>query len=624
MRVTPVANFPVESTLEATRLVKPMSRFKQIDALAKTIAPSILSVYTRAVRSPELPLRPTPVDHSSASQEAPLQGQLAEKLLPDLIREIAHKNASGLLRLSRGKAIKAIFFESGTPTFAISNLTNEQLDNKLIKEGLVTSDQIERAKERDGKAHRLGPALVEMGVLAQTQMRKLVSDQVMGIILSLFEWTEGDYSFDARIRTAHEITLGLKAADVLLEGARHAAEIAQVSKALVPHDGVVSRSKSNRPSTDSGQLIPLESYILSRIDSPITVSEVGAMSGLADADAHRALCALVAAGFLKLLGREHEGDETPALEADDSSERLAEDVTRKLHFAASADHYDILGLTRQASSAEVKSAYYHLAKKYHPDRHHQRDTGDLRSKLDRLFALITQAYETLSQPAERAAYDERIRGRSGSLASATSRAAAAADGLHDNRSNPEQRTPTDDLQSTSGRTPDSDPLPRTAESPVIEAVSGSRKNQSDMTPAQTADLYYQQGRARFERKEYHAAVHLLREAIKLDPNRAPYHYHLGIALIRNPRTRRDAELHLSKAAELEPYNAQIRVKLGLLYKEAGLTKRAEHYFREALQMDPDNRTAKREMSSEAARTKAANGSIWKSDVGTIAKRIFKK
>lgn len=552
-----------------------------------------------------------------------MQGQLGEKLLPDLIREIAHKNASGLLRLSRGKAIKAIFFESGTPTFAISNLTNEQLDNKLIKEGLVTFDQIERAKERDGKAHRLGPALVDMGLLQEAQMRKLVSQQVMGIILSLFEWIEGDYSFDSRIRTAHEITLGLNADDVLLEGARHAAEIEQVAEALVPHDGVVLKSKSNKLSTDSGQLIPLESYILSRIESPITVNEVGAMSGLADADAHRAICALVAAGFLKLLGRDQESDEAPAAEADDSSERLSEDVARKLHFATTADYYDILGLTRQASSAEIKAAYYHLAKKYHPDRHHQRDTTDLRPKLERLFALITQAYDTLSQAAERAAYDERIRARSGSLTGTASKA-AAADGSHDNRVNPEPHTPSGDLSSTNGRRSDSDPLPRTPEAPVTETVSGTRKAQSDMTPAQTAELYYQQGRARFERKEYHAAVHLLREAIKLDPNRAPYHYHLGIALIRNPRTRRDAELHLSKAAELEPYNAQIRVKLGLLYKEAGLIKRADHYFREALQMDPDNRAAKREMNAEADRSKAANGSIWKADMGTIAKRIFKK
>lgn len=550
-----------------------------------------------------------------------MQGQLGEKLLPDLIREIAHKNASGLLRLSRGKSIKAIFFESGSPTFAISNLSNEQFDNKLIKAGLATFDQIERAKERDGKAHRLGPALVEMGLLDDAQMRSLVGEQVMGIILSLFEWTEGDYSFDSRIRTAHEVALGLNTANLLLEGARHAAEIQKVADALVPPDGVVLRPKTNKFSSDMGQLIPLESYILSRIESPVTVSEVGAMSGLADADAHRAMCALVAAGYLKVLGRDQEVDDAQAAEAEVSSERLSEDVERKLHYAASADFYDILGLTRQASTADVKSAYYHLAKKYHPDRHHQRESGDLRPKLERLFALITQAYDTLSQSQERATYDERIRGKSGTLGTASTKA-ASADAQAKDRASSEARTSSGDLKPSDRRT-DSDPLPQVPAQPSA-TDAGSSVRKSDMTPAQTAEMYYQQGRARFERKEYHAAVHLLREAIKLDPSRAPYHYHLGIALIRNPRTRRDAEQHLSKAAELEPYNAQVRVKLGLLYKEAGLSKRAEHYFREALQLDPDNRAARREMNAETAKNKANSGSIWKADVGTIAKMIFKK
>ena len=80
---------------------------------------------------------------------------------------------------------------------------------------------------------------------------------------------------------------------------------------------------------------------------------------------------------------------------------------------------------------------------------------------------------------------------------------------------------------------------------------------------------------------------------------------------------------MSKAAELEPYNAQIRAKLGLLYKEAGLHKRAEHYFHEALQLDPENRVARRETSGDL-KPDLAQVSIWKSDVGTIAKRIFKK
>ena len=537
-----------------------------------------------------------------------MQGHLGEKLVPDLIREIAQKNSSGLLRLSRGKAIKAVFFETGAPTFAISNLTNEQLDHKLIKDGLTTAEQIERAKERAGKAQRLGPALVEMGVLEEEQMRKLVSDQVMAIIISVFEWTHGDFVFDDRIRAAHEVTLDLGAADVLLEGARHAANIQEVADTIVPPDAIVLKAGTNGSHADAGRLIPLESYILSRIDSPTVANEIGALSGLGEVDAHRAVCVLVATGFLKLLDRDKDSDEAvQSNETAESLDRVREDVLRQLHFFGSADLYEVLGVSRHASTAEIKAAYYHLAKKYHPDRYHQCEDGDLRNKLEAMFAIITQAYDTLSQPAVRAGYDERIRKASGPLSSSsipkTTPLVAPEPAIKESRAAEGGGI---SVNASEGHS-NGDSTPPPIEMPVEPSLN---KNSRPLPPAQMAEVYYQQGRARFERKEYHAAVHLLREAIKLDNSRAPYHYHLGIALIRNPRTRREAEHHLSKAAQLEPYNAQIRVKLGLLYKEAGLTKRAEQYFREALKMDPENRVAMREMS-ESASGKAAGGSIWK-------------
>src|SRR6266478_2970293 len=129
-------------------------------------------------------------------------------------------------------------------------------------------------------------------------------------------------------------------------------------------------------------------------------------------------------------------------------------------------------------------------------------------------------------------------------------------------------------------------------------------------------------RLRVRFRPYRRELRLWPEPSRQRTSRAPYHYHLGLALIRNPRTRRDAEVHLSRAAELEPYNAQIRVKLGILYKEAGLSKTAEHFFREAIQMDPENKVAMRELSSEAAKSKGASGGgMWKSDIGSMAKKI---
>jgi curved DNA-binding protein CbpA len=560
-----------------------------------------------------------------------VQGQLGEKLVPDLVRAVAHKGMSGLLRLTRGKTIKAIFFEAGAPKFAISNLATEQLDQRLIRENMATLVQIEAALQRAGKAPRLAAALVEMGTLSESEMRRMVRGQVMDIIVSVFEWVQGDYAFDERIRAAHDFTLDITAADVILEGARLAAKNEQVAQQMAPADGVLVRARSSSARIDSGKLIPVESYVLSRIESPTAVSDVGSLSGIADEDAHRAVCALVAAGFLKLAGREEEEPEE-VQENDEELDHLREDVARRLHFFATADFYDILGVTKKTGTAEIKASYYQLAKKYHPDRYRQAGQEDLRQKLEALFALITQAYETLSGPAQRAAYDERMKKPAAAFQTTPLRPIAmpmvepkpaprpAPKPVETAAPPVKEQPPKDEAKTEPSPPKPSAPLP-----PVeMHKPESSPSRTSGMTPAQMAEQYYNQGRALFERKEYHTAVHLLREAVKIDPSRPAYHYHLGLALIRNPRARREADQHLTKAAELEPYNAQIRVKLGVLYKEVGLPKKADSYFRAALQIDPENRAARREIASEKAKNKAAEVSIWKSDLGTIAKRLFKK
>jgi curved DNA-binding protein CbpA len=567
-----------------------------------------------------------------------VQGQLGEKLVADLVREISEKNSSGLLRLSRGKTIKAIFFESGAPRYAISNLADEQLDHILISAGLASHAQVEQARERAGKPHRLASALVEMGVLTEDRMRGLVRQQVMGIVLSLFEWAEGDYAFDERIRAAHDVPLEITASDILLEGGRHAAGIQGVAEMIAPQAGVIVKSNTKTARGGSGRLVPIESYVLSRIESPIAVSEVGALSGISDEDAHRSVCALVAAGFLRLMSEEKDLVEEQARAGDDSTDHLREEVARKLHFYTSADFYEVLGVARQATALEIKAAYYQLAKKFHPDRHRNAEHQDLRGKLESLFSFITQAYDTLSEPGPRATYDERLRSAQ-APASTPAFKPTPIPGAELNASDPRspEAKPQADERKRTGELKTSGPLSKntvplqqlSAESGQPEAqttahmiVSASTNSNSNNNPPQQAEHYYQQGRARYDRKEYHAAVHLLREAVKLDPSRAPYHYHLGVALIRNPRTRREAEEHLSRAAELEPYNAQVRIKLGMLYKEAGLPKKAESYFRQALQIDPDSRMAKRELTPGVPKSQAA--SLWKSDIGSIAKRIFKK
>jgi len=63
------------------------------------------------------------------------------------------------------------------------------------------------------------------------------------------------------------------------------------------------------------------------------------------------------------------------------------------------DYYNILGVSRDAGQEEIKKAYRRLARKYHPDV----NRGD--AEAEAKFKEITEAYEVLSDPEKRRAYD---------------------------------------------------------------------------------------------------------------------------------------------------------------------------------------------------------------------------
>src|ERR671918_1219337 len=68
--------------------------------------------------------------------------------------------------------------------------------------------------------------------------------------------------------------------------------------------------------------------------------------------------------------------------------------------ATKRDYYEVLGVNKDAAEDDIKKAYRKLAMKYHPDRNPDNP------KAEEHFKEAKEAYEVLSDPQKRAAYDQ--------------------------------------------------------------------------------------------------------------------------------------------------------------------------------------------------------------------------
>ena len=96
---------------------------------------------------------------------------------------------------------------------------------------------------------------------------------------------------------------------------------------------------------------------------------------------------------------------------------LSESVETSGILLKMVDYYNLLQLAPDAAPEAIRAAYRCAAKRWHPDAH-PRLKGPEREAVERHFILISQAYDTLSDPARRRDYDRRRGAEAASASSA--------------------------------------------------------------------------------------------------------------------------------------------------------------------------------------------------------------
>lgn len=107
----------------------------------------------------------------------------------------------------------------------------------------------------------------------------------------------------------------------------------------------------------------------------------------------------------------------PDVECDLSDERRTE-IDAFLTRIKQTNYYGLLGVSESASKTEIRNAYFHLSKRFHPDSVFGHKLGSYKAKMEEVFKSLTDAYDTLGRAKRRERYD-RDHGIDSTIASDT-------------------------------------------------------------------------------------------------------------------------------------------------------------------------------------------------------------
>jgi len=169
------------------------------------------------------------------------------------------------------------------------------------------------------------------------------------------------------------------------------------------------------------QLSPEEGFLLSRIDGQTSLTLLRQIGGIAPEEVDRCIEHWLSEGVVVIdEGKpdraevsaqiaEPEAKAEPVDYASDPRIDSSLDITPELQaqileFEDSLDrpYFELLDVSRDSDTKQIKRAYFSLSKIYHPDRYFRANLGDYTVRLERIFRKLVEAYELLSDPNTRA------------------------------------------------------------------------------------------------------------------------------------------------------------------------------------------------------------------------------
>ena len=491
-------------------------------------------------------------------------GDFAEVSFPELLLDLFRVRYGGALDLTRGKTVKRIVFQQGSPVLSESNLANETLGAQLIDQGTLSSEDHQRVSSyMERKQCKEGVALLALELLDPKRLFLALKEQVRRRMLEVFAWSTGNYRLESlddlqsEVQPLRSDPLALVREGLLThwtpdrlladltdqielfpqrtktfdEAVRRLADEAEISAMLDRFDGNQSLGAAIGTQFNSPQALATV-WILAKgryLRFSDTAQDNQDASDAADLEPE------IEIEVVAQRQRPRKGDEQArgplanssrvGLKYGSEADGMRNEVLDRLKVMGDCNYYELLGILQTATDGEVRKAYFSAAKRFHPDALTHLGLSDIKQQAAEVFARIAEANDVLRDPARRAEYD-------------------------------------------------------------AEANNANEATVDTRALAQ-AETFFRKGEILVRMGDFRGALEYLEPAVDLWPDECDYQSELGWALYRQPKADAErARVHLERAVELGPSQAVPAFRLGTVLRASGETEQADKYLAIAKQIDP--------------------------------------
>lgn len=457
---------------------------------------------------------------------------------------ITDKKTGRLTVLDHGNR-KMLFWSLGELVMVGSDAPEDSLADLLVRRGMLGPEGGQTLAE--ASAQDLVLRFHDLELTNPGSRQSLLREWVTGVVVPLFSLETGTAAFTPEEALEPEQRIFLSTPAVVLDGVRDITNGLVLRRSLGDIKREIIQAGEPRYSLDRLPLQESERKIAESLDQPKTIEVfLREFAGDSLTSARVAIAMLTLGVYVPVETK------APAAASGEDEEQMQKDLQllamlgsgdpRSLQAVALArqlpnmDYYQFLDIPRAALRGQIVARGEELRKKY--------DTAVypsmIREYIEIVRRKIDEAVHVLADPNRRQEYDKMV-------------AASRRD----------------------------------------DSVSVQQR----LTRRSIAEQNFRRARELSISGDYWGAIVLLRQAVEFAPDHSEAWYILGTCLEQNPKWTREAVEAYQRALSIDPNYVEAMISLGDLYKSQAMTSRAISSYEDALQIAPENPTARARLKS---------------------------